>query len=1111
MAFPQTPLDVRTELRIGGTWTDVSADVYLRDPISITRGRADEASRPDHSKATITFNNRGGKYSPRNPIGPYYGQFGRNTPVRVSLPAAANYLRLQGGAGANATTPDTAVLDIVGDLDVRMDITLMSWGTGDHDVDLIGKWAGPGGSSWRLHAGAGGSLFLAWSADGTAALSAESDTVLPVPPTGRLSVRMTLDVNNGAGGNTVTFYYSTTPGTAGPWTQLGAPIVTAGTTSIFSSSAPPEIGDITGRVVAVPPVGGFHAAEVRNGIGGTVVANPVFSAQTAGTAPFADGAGRTWSMAGGAEINDRDYRAHCEISSWPPKWDVSGKDRYVPVEAAGVLRRYGQGTDPLQSTLRRRIPSGPTLIAYWPMEEGSASTQAYSPLTGVLPMQTTGLTFAADDTLPGSLALPSLSAAATIRAIVPTASTGAWRVEFVYNIATAPAGDANQTFLTFTTTGGITWRVGVGATLIHLDVTASDGTSLLTSNIVQGQFFGTWNRFVLQASQSGGSVAYLIEWINIGGAGGGVFGSYTGTVGAITSITTAFGAGLDGTRLGHLAVFDALDPGVFDYADMGFDGEEAHARISRLCTEEGIPVVFPAGAGPTAIMGPQRPAALLSLLGEAADADMGVLYELREGPHLAYRRRTSEYNQPVALALDFAADGHVAPPLEPVDDDQAARNDITTNRVNGSSAVAVGLTGPLSVQPPPDGIGPVPGGGTYNVHSDDQLPDMAGWLLHLGTWDGSRYPSVHVDLSAAPSLIPAAAALNIGDRITIAHPPPECGGAGDTLDQLAQGYTETLGVYDWDITLNCTPGGPWQVGVLDDAVLGRADTDGSQLAAAVTSTDTALPVLVTAGPQWTTDPAEVPFDIRAGGEVMTVTTVGASAADLFGRTVSSGWGSTDTGQAWTTTGGSASDYSVSGGLGRHLLASVNVSRWSTITQIVADWDITASVATTALAAGASQFVALASRFVDTSNFYAARLEFTTAAAVALTIRKRVAGTETQLAGGTVTGLTHTAGGRFNLRFQGVGSTLRAKVWTGSTEPEAWNATITDTAFTAAGQIGTRSLLNTGNTNTSPSATWDDFSSITPQRFTVTRSTNGVIKAQTAGTDVRLATPMILAL
>ncbi|HEY5836660.1 MAG TPA: hypothetical protein VIW71_22700, partial [Streptomyces sp.] len=494
MAFPTTPLDVRSELQIGGVWTDASQDVYLRNPISLSRGRADEASRPDHSTATITFNNRMGKYSPRNPMSPYYGLIGRNTPVRVSVPAASRYLRLPGDPGARASTPDTAALDIVGDLDVRVDVTLATWDSGLRFVDLTGKWGSAGQRSWRLTVSASGALDLEWSADGTSSTFATATAAVPVPPSGRLAVRATLDADNGASGNTVTFYTAAS-GTAGPWTQLGAPVITAGTTSIFNSTAALEIGDITGTVAPVPPVGKVHSAEIRNGIGGTVVASPVFSVPAAGAASFVDGSGRTWTMSGGAEISDRTYRFTGEVSSWPPRWDVSGTDRYVAVEAAGPMRRYGAGTDPLQSTLRRRIPSSASLIAYWPMEDGRTATRAASPLAGVAAMRTAGLSFAADDTLPGSSALPTVSAGASVRATVPASATGAWHIEFVYNIGTAPAGDANQTFLSFTTTGGVTWRVGVGASLLHLDVTDSTGASLLSSSILPTGLFGEWARF----------------------------------------------------------------------------------------------------------------------------------------------------------------------------------------------------------------------------------------------------------------------------------------------------------------------------------------------------------------------------------------------------------------------------------------------------------------------------------------------------------------------------------------------------------------------------------------------------------------------------------------
>lgn len=208
---------------------------------------------------------------------------------------------------------------------------------------------------------------------------------------------------------------------------------------------------------------------------------------------------------------------------------------------------------------------------------------------------------------------------------------------------------------------------------------------------------------------------------------------------------------------------------------------------------------------------------------------------------------------------------------------------------------------------------------------------------------------------------------------------------------------------------------------------------------------------------------------------------GADAViDTFdGRTTANGWGSAESGQAWTISGGAAADYSVSGSLGRHSLSAVNSSRWTVVAAPSVDFDVTATVATDALATGASQFVYLAGRFVDTSNTYSARVEFTTTQAVAFTVRSRIAAAETQLGGGTVASLTHAANRRFSVRLKVVGSTLMAKIWLATAdEPTAWNVTVTDTALTEPGSVGFRSFLATGNTNVLPvTATFDNLMAV----------------------------------
>jgi hypothetical protein len=71
---------------------------------------------------------------------------------------------------------------------------------------------------------------------------------------------------------------------------------------------------------------------------------------------------------------------------------------------------------------------------------------------------------------------------------------------------------------------------------------------------------------------------------------------------------------------------------------------------------------------------------------------------------------------------------------------------------------------------------------------------------------------------------------------------------------------------------------------------------------------------------------------------------------------------------------------------------------------------------------------------------------------------------------------------------------------------------TDSSHTAAEQIGTRSIRVPANSNLATvSVQYDNFRVITPQTFTVTRSVNGIVKAQAAGEDIRLAYPTILSL
>lgn len=212
-------------------------------------------------------------------------------------------LKLNRAASTYASTPDTAALDIVGDLDLRAEVIIDDW-TPAAIGTLIAKFGLTGNQrSYQLQLATDGTLILQWSADGTAVLSATSTAPVPGHAGTPMGVRATLDVNNGAAGRTVTFYYSFDFVT---WIPLGTAVTTAGVTSIFASTAVLAIG---ARVTDTANLllGKVLRAEVRNGIAGTVVAAPDFrtgwvDGDNASTPARADSTGKLWTLSGEAVI-----------------------------------------------------------------------------------------------------------------------------------------------------------------------------------------------------------------------------------------------------------------------------------------------------------------------------------------------------------------------------------------------------------------------------------------------------------------------------------------------------------------------------------------------------------------------------------------------------------------------------------------------------------------------------------------------------------------------------------------------------------------------------------------------------------------------------------------
>lgn len=376
------PVDVRAELQVNGAWTDVSSRLD-HGPISIGRGHPDESTTVSPSTVALELTNGDGAISPDNPNSPYYPWLTQNVPCRVSIPMAANYLRLEADSNDRAFVNQTAALNVTGSIEMRIQLVLTSW---EASV-LAGKW--DGGNAYLFTIEDDGTLLFQWN-DGAARQVAST---VPVPPSLLpIALRVTMNAANG----TVTFYTSTS--IDGTYVQLGAAQSGSGgaATSIQSVTSPLVVGWTAGNA-ALQLHGQVAEVRVYNGIGGMVVADAVFSGQVAGTTTWTDSAGRTWLLGGGGEISSRDYRAHAELAELPQHQPPVDPDAIDPVTGAplpppattvkaaggGLLRRLSQRNNPAHSTMYRAWTlTGASLAAYWGMEDGPASQSLASGIGG---------------------------------------------------------------------------------------------------------------------------------------------------------------------------------------------------------------------------------------------------------------------------------------------------------------------------------------------------------------------------------------------------------------------------------------------------------------------------------------------------------------------------------------------------------------------------------------------------------------------------------------------------------------------------------------------------------------------------------------------------------
>ncbi len=208
-----------------------------------------------------------------------------------------------------------------------------------------------------------------------------------------------------------------------------------------------------------------------------------------------------------------------------------------------------------------------------------------------------------------------------------------------------------------------------------------------------------------------------------------------------------------------------------------------------------------------------------------------------------------------------------------------------------------------------------------------------------------------------------------------------------------------------------------------------------------------------------------------------VTAAGTLASDAFSRTVASGWGTADSGGAWTASG--ASSLSVAGGTGRIRMGTAGSGPSAFLNGVSSTAsDTTVSVALDAAATGGGVYVSVVGRRVGTSD-HRLKIRVASTGAVTASLVANAAGTETTLRSVTVPGVTYVAGDVLLARLQVTGTsptTLSARVWKqGAAEPASWQLTATDStaALQAAGGVGLVAYLS-GSGTAPVTASFDDL-------------------------------------
>ena len=658
-------IDLDLGVKLDGSWVnavDVGSGVKSGPKLSVVRGRSDWAREVDPSALSAVLGNNDGRWSPDYESGAYHGDLKRFVPVRAGRAHGDPYLHATGHDALIAPN-DAAFNNITGDIDIRIEyepwisVEDVLLGNGFNRIYLVSciDGTGPTGFDLRLqHLRGVPVIRFRWYDSSNTSQAYESLDTTGVAPWSLMfehsAIRLTLDVDDGASDSLCRFYYSDDGTLDGDWVEIGDGASGLGVTDLAGSNPATLklMGNPNGSFY--PMVGKLDAFELRDGIDGTVAANPDLSGETVGASTFDDASGLTWNVGDDGEVTDQSWRFHGELDSIDIGLSLHGRYTTAPIEAKGLFYRLLLDSQS-QSPLRRGLlQSDTSLVQYWPCEEEGDRVEQFGAVVGTAPIKVTrGYPQAANNgDFLSSNPIPTLKDDAWTAVVDSYSDSTAWTVTWLMSI---PEDFSEPTGLTLLRVETDEYQYEVqfqdGASGGSLRYVVYDGsTTIYTRTWVGFEATGKPLRMSLQVRDDGSDIDIALLGLKESESGGGGVNDNTPVTGVgagnVTVIQVNPESACEGWGIGHLTLHsDWVTLSEVEDAFAGHRGEKAAPRIQRLCREEGLDCYVFGNPYDSQSMGPQQPGTIMELLRECARTDMGILFESSTHLAVGYRTRQS--------------------------------------------------------------------------------------------------------------------------------------------------------------------------------------------------------------------------------------------------------------------------------------------------------------------------------------------------------------------------------------------------------------------------------------------------------------------------------------